>query len=298
MNQTVRGRTSPHLYDSAMRRLVESHLSRVAAWLDPALANVADEQFVRRSTAFTVPVLHADLLAEAGPDRLLHVEYETEPRASLAGRMFRYRARIMDQFPDRHLSQYVIVLGDGTVRGHDDLRANGFAVQLHVVYLRDQDPAHFLSDAVLAPLAVLARGSPKERAANLSRAFRVISTHHELDSSTLVQIAESLAAIRLPLDTIDQIRKETMMTLQPFVDFYRDTDVGHELQAIGEQRGRAEGKAEGRTEGRIRMLLALLRTRFGDEPRCQEAAARLAEHADDEAVMAITSATELEDLLT
>jgi hypothetical protein len=290
MASSSAGRTPTQLYDLSLRRLVESHLSSVAVWLDPSLAGSSPAVFVRRSTALVLPVVYADLLIEAGPGRLMHVEYETEPRASLVARMFQYRARIMHQFPDRRLTQHVIVLGKGTVRGHDDLDAHGFALDLDVVYLREQDPGPLLRDAALSPLAVLARGSPRGRATNLARAYRVISEIDEPDRTDLLHIADSLATLRLRHDTIDRIRKENLMSADPYVDFYRGTNVGVELIA--------EGRAEGRREGQVSMLQALLCARFGDQPACLDAANRLAGKSGDVAIATISAADTLAELLT
>jgi hypothetical protein len=58
-----------HLYDAAMRIWSESNLPEFVAWLDPEVAGLPRSAFVKQATSFAVPVIHADLLCTAGPDR-------------------------------------------------------------------------------------------------------------------------------------------------------------------------------------------------------------------------------------
>lgn len=280
-------------YDAAMRRWAERNLPTVAGWLDPTVAGLAPTAYVQRPATFTVPNVVADLLITAGKNRLMHVEYETAPRKGLVTRMFNYRARIMTLYPQMRLTQHVLVLGNGRVRGHDDVR-NGFTLDLRVIHLREQDPAYFLVDPVLAPLAVLARGSRKRREQSFGAALRLIRDSGHPQLGELFQIAETLALIRLDSSTIDRIRKENGMSIQPLVDHYRNTEVGHHLQRLG----REEGLEKGRQEEKEKMLLALLHSRFGDNPGAEKVVQRLATWTESAAIDAILSAPDLEPLLT
>ena len=81
------------------------------------------------------------------------------------------------------------------------------------------------------------------------------------------------------------------MNIEPMVDFYRDTEVGHRLQSIGRE--------EGREEGREAVLLALLQSRFGDRSQVRDVARRLADWDDQAAaVAAIMAASDLSSLLS
>jgi hypothetical protein len=203
--------------------------------------------------------------------------------------MFNYRARIMTLYPQMRLTQHVLVLGNGRVRGHDDVR-NGFTLDLRVIHLREQDPADFLIDPVLAPLAVLTQGPRKRREKSFGAALRLIRDSGHPQLGELFQIAETLALIRLDSATIDRIRKENGMSIQPLVDHYRNTEVGHHLQRLGMERGRREEKET--------MLLALLHSRFGDNPGAQKVVQRLAAWTESAAIDAILCAPDLETLLT
>jgi predicted transposase YdaD len=285
------------LYDAAMRRWAENNLPTVASWLDPMVADLAPAAFEQRPTNFTLPTLFADLLVAAGKNRLLHIEYETSPRRDLVARMFNYRARIMTLYPQVHFTQYIIVLGNGRVRGHDDL-SNGFILDLRVIYLRERDPAEFLDDPVLAPLAVLARGRRERRERSFGAALRLIRDSGHQQTAELIQIAETLALVRLDPTTIARIRKENGMSIQPLVDHYKKTEVGHHLQRLGREEGREEGREKGREEAREKMLLAALRSRFGDVPESLTVVRRLAGTTDEAAMDAVLGAPTLQALLT
>ena len=280
-------------YDAAMRHWAEQHVSTVAGWLDPTVADLAPSAFQKQAATFAVPAITADLLTTAGKNRLMHIEYETSPRRGLIARMFNYRARIMMLYPRTRLTQHVIVLGNGRVRGHDD-ESNGFILHLHVVYLREREAADYLKDPVLAPFAVLTRGRRAARERSFGAALRLIRDSGLPDTGQLLQTAETLAAIRLDPITISRIRKENGMSIQPLVDHYRDTEVGQHLTREGIEKGIEKGIQKGRNG----VLQALLEHRFGKSADVAEVVRRLNQWSEVDAINAIESAPGLQTLLT
>jgi len=90
------------------------------------------------------------------------------------------------------------------------------------------------------------------------------------------------------------------MTAEDTADFYAESDWALILRARGLRQGRQEGRQEGREEnreGRARILLALLRTRFGDHPGLAELAERLSRIDEAAAVEAVTAAASVEDIV-
>jgi hypothetical protein len=219
----------------------------------------------------------------------------------------------MKHYPDAQFTQYVIVLGNGLVRGHDDLERFGFALDLRVIYLRERDPAEFLTSPELAPLAVPARGSGAVREQSLAAAFRLLKNSSHPRVIDLRLSAEMLAGIRLDRPTIDRIARECGMDIsdiRPMVEYFRDTEWSQNLlreseakvrqQALeqGQQQGQQQGLEQGLERGRERMLVALLRTRFGDDAHVQEAAHHLASWDEGAAIGAVTEAVDPQSLLT
>jgi hypothetical protein len=273
------------VYDNAVRLLAAADLAAICAWLGIE----ADAEFVSASEALPAVTHYADLITRVGPGRLAHVEFVRRPTADLPYRMLEYRARIMRREPGVSVSQYVVLLGEGSTdeRMVDD---HGMALDFTVVRLRDHDPAAFLTSASLAPLAVLARPGPAStRTAAFRTALSLIAAVPEPGRRhDLLETAAVLAAIHLDAVTIEQITEEVRM---PFA--LEGTVAGNQIAARAEARGEARGQAS--------VLAALLRRRFGADPRlddvADDVAARLARLPHDQALDAVLTATDLADLL-
>jgi hypothetical protein len=275
------------VFDRAMRRVAEGDLPAFCKWLAVDLPGPA----YILSGSFPAATLHADLLVRVGRQRLLHVEYMRTPPADLAVRMIGYRASIMRAHPGMQVSQHAIVLGEGRVRSADDPE-NGFTLGLRTIYLRECDPAPLLQVPGLAPLAVLAEGDRQTRARSLVAAVNVIQTGTESGpaQAQLLEAAAVLATIRLDGLTIDQIRRESGLSVESIADFYSETEVGRELV----NRGIAQG-----IERSSQMLAALLVDRFGDQPEIEQIVGLLVRWPDPAAaVHAVTRAQTLAELLT
>ena len=286
-------------FDEAMRSWAESSPARLATWLDPSVAGLPTEAFVLHSTALhdqtlRDPVIRPDLAIGISRERVMHVEYETAPRADLVDRMYDYRGRLRRDHPGRRITQHVIVLRDGQVRGHDDPDTNGFSLVLNPVYLRERDPGEFLNDPFLAPFAALARGSPAERERSLRAAITVLRECGHPLSWVWLPAAISLAEVRLEGSTVERIEKESVMSVDAYVELFRDHRWGRALIS----KGREEGREEGVMQERERVLLAIIRSRFGDSPAVEEAAHILGGWDDVEAAAeAIGAATDAVSLL-
>jgi hypothetical protein len=84
--------------------------------------------------------------------------------------MMFYRDVITGSHPDEPLDQYVIVTGDGRLRGFDDPVYTGDHFGLHLLYLRDVDPSAF---AASPGFALLGRCTEPPHLANLLTAVNM-----------------------------------------------------------------------------------------------------------------------------
>jgi hypothetical protein len=280
------------IYDNALRHLADTGLNPLCRWLGLDTGSVADVR--QRSPVLPGTTLYADLIVNLGEGHFAQVEYVRRPEPDLARRMLHYRGRILHLHPDcTRLTQCLLVLADGTVT--DDLDDPHLAAHpLTVIYLRDQDPADLLTHPTLAPLAVLARAAgPVEREHILRKVLAVITTASTAaDRRTLLRVAATLAGIHLTADTIERLTEEAAM---PFT-LDEDTVAGRSIAARAEARGEARGEAQGEIKGRTATLAGLLRRTFGDDPRIDAIAHRLAELPQDKALDAALAATTLDDL--
>ena len=263
-----------------MRQIVESDLAAFLEWLG---IPVEGTPTILPDT-FTAETRYVDLIAEVGPDRLLHVEYVHTPKTDLAIRMLGYRAVIMAAHEGKSLTQYAIIMKDGRVPSCDDPE-NGFSLGFHPIYLRDHPPEPLRKGIALAALSSLAQGDTATRAEGLADAYARIQTLPETEIAALLEAADVLATIRLDPNTIEQIRKELGMSVKAVADFYSQTEAGRELMHRAEANGQAQ------------MLEALLRDRFGDQPGIATTAGHLAETGDlAAAAHLVTHAQTFDDL--
>jgi len=125
------------VYDNAVRLLASTDLVALCHWLGID----ATAESIRVSEALPAATLYADLLVRAGPGRLEHVEFVRAPTGDLLDRMLEYRARILRREPGSLIRQHVLVLAEGRVpRALTDRLT---PLDVHITYLRDENPATF-----------------------------------------------------------------------------------------------------------------------------------------------------------
>jgi hypothetical protein len=246
------------------------------------------------SAELPIATLSADLLLRVSDDHMGHVEYMRTTASDLVARMLVYRGLILNKYPDHRVTQYVLVLGGGQIKGHDDLSGLGFALDLRIIYARDVDPSVFLNGPDLAALAVLGRGTTYERAKAYSTAITLIREHAGPDTAGLLEFAGLMAAITLDSSIVRQIVEEAAMTRE---------EANLTLERLTEEFGETalvrSAREESHTSARTEVLAAMLRERFGDEPDVAAVAERLASWADTAAaVHAISTAETLDKIPT
>ena len=201
MNPLPDRRTGDDPSVRAVQHVVESDL---AAWCDFLNVKLVGPGELLSST---LPHTFPDLLVRVGPDRLLHTEYFRGTEADIYTRMLEHRVQIMRRYPQTRLSQYVVLLGAGRVRMHDDPEA-GFFLGLRVVSLPRTDPDEFLRRPNLTPLAGLAYGNQVTRKRAFVNAFG--PTEHLPRENRLRQLETilNLAAVSLDPAVHDSLRQE------------------------------------------------------------------------------------------
>ncbi len=284
------------VYDDAMKILADDDLGAVLS-----LVGVHGEGAERLNVELAGSAVRADLVART-PAGIVHVEFVKDRTPNLDLRMLEYRSRLHSQERDTPVVQYVLVLGDGVVV--PDRYVDGWQLTCawSVVRVGDQDPATLLRSPTTAAIAALGRGTPVERAAVLTTAAALIADAEPDRSRTLLGAAATLASIVLPGSIIETALKEATMPV-----LVRDTPLGRQLaeeirQEIREeirQEIREEVRQEIREEGRqavVRLTGLVLQRIFGDDPRVEAIAERMAELPDGERIDRLAKATSLDDL--
>jgi hypothetical protein len=216
--------------------------------------------------------------------RLAHVEFFRRVDSSVLARMVEYLARIWQRFPDCEVEQHIVLLGGGDIE--EEFHRDSLSVRFHVHKLSDCDPAELLRRPATMPLAVLAKAPPSGHRQLLREVLETIAKSGSPDTKTLMEIAETLARVHLPLDEVIAVGREARM-LFDLTGFPPSPGI---IQAY------ADGEAHGEARGEAKMLGIMLRSRFGDDPRIDRIASRLAEGDPKRAFDAASTAASLDAL--
>jgi hypothetical protein len=279
------------VYDRAMRGVVANDPAAVCRVFGIAVTTESGApELISASFASPQGVGHTDALLRVGPDRLAHLEYQCRAVNDLVARLWVYLGAIMSWHPEAQITQYVLVLGKGTVEEPSDETKRDFWKRVVVIFLREMDPAVFLSEVNLSPMAVLARGSLEERTEVFRTALISIQKENPPRLDNLLDYAATLARITLDKAKVRKITDEVVMSdvmVQEFAgEIFSETEWGRALERKGVRAGHE------------RTLGLVLKDRFGDRPGLLDVASRLSRWPDDAAaVHAIFSAGSLEELV-
>jgi hypothetical protein len=321
------GRQRPGpVYDGAIRAVLEGSPKATCHLLGIPITT-DDGAPVVLSASFSYPVgsLNADLVMRVGPDRLVHVEYERRLSANeMVARMVGYRGVIQRRHQGEVLTQYLVVLRGGRVRGFIDPVLSWFWRRLGVIFLRDLDPEVLFSIPDLVPLAVLARGTPEEL---LLRSLAMIRKRGDGRGGELHASAITLAELKLSKDAITRVLEEVEMTpeehvgnllwqtkraerwkekvteqlkeqvTQQVTEELKEQVTQQVTQQLKEQ-VKQEFLAEALQKGREQLLISVIEDRFGPHSEASEVAHRLlARSGDAGAVQVITGAADFGDVM-
>ncbi len=276
------GRRRPGpVYDDAMKILADDDLGALLSVVGVHGSVEAMNVELAAST------MKADLLARTSSG-IVHVEFVKDPTPDLDLRMVDYRLRLRRRHRATPIAQYVLVLRNVPVpERYDDLDGGQLACTWTVVRIGELDPAVLPGNPTTAAVAALAGGTPAQRSMVLAAAAERITARADPDrSNVLLGAAATLASIVLPRRTIATALKEAAMPVP-----VRDTPLGRELYE--------EGLHEGRQEGRLavlRLTSLMLRRSFGDDPRVDTIAERLAALPNEERLTRLAVAVSLDDL--
>jgi hypothetical protein len=216
--------------------------------------------------------------------------------ATMAG----HKKALRQAFPVDHLEQYVVVLGDGELRGPDDPAHTGVYFGLRLVYLRDIEKEWFSTST---GFALLARSQTAPWASQILEAAGATVEPFVVPPNPCADIfAESdEKQATLPSRLTSLFFAGRFGPHPEISDENRTRGWGgavlmalalHTITRFDDMRGRIA-----RREGIADVLGDVLRERFGEHPKLSLLAYRLAALTDLDAVIQIIAATEnLDDL--
>ncbi len=254
------------MFDSVCKFLAETFATDFATWLlgQPMVLTQLNpsELSLEPIRADTVIFLQAD-------DIILHIEFQTQPKAEIPFRMLDYRVRLYRRFPDKLVIQIVIYLQPTT---SDLVYQNSFTIprtrhKYRVIRLWEQPFKNFLTVPGLLPFAALSKTSDREAtlrqvAARLDN-IQQNSIQNNVRASTAI-----LAGLILEKDLVKQILRSDIMKESVIYQDILQEGRQEGLQ-LGLRQGIEQGIEQGLQQGlqqQQALILRLLNRRVGNIP--------------------------------
>ncbi|PZD73539.1 hypothetical protein C1752_01921 [Acaryochloris thomasi RCC1774] len=239
------------MYDNTCKFLAETFSSDFATWL---LGKPVPLTKLSPSELSLEPIRADALILLESEEHVLHIEFQTEPDATMPYRMADYRLRAFRRFPNKQMKQVVVYLTPTKSRFvHQTVfEIPGTRHEFGVVRLWEQPTQPFLDSPGLLPLAVLTQTLDKTQTLK-QVAVQADSIQDKQVQSNVVASAAILAGLSLERSFINQVlRKEIMKQSVIYQDIIDE--------------GRLEGHREGRLEESQSLILRQLNRRVGELP--------------------------------
>ncbi|MFM7437075.1 MAG: Rpn family recombination-promoting nuclease/putative transposase [Snowella sp.] len=233
------------MYDNTCKFIAANFSQDLTTWL---LGKAIELTVLEPTELFVEPIRADSLIFLQSEALIVHLEFQTDPKADIPFRMADYYLRIAKCFPGKEIYQVVIYLRktNSPLVQQTTFELPQMQHRFNVIRLWEVPPEQLLESPGLLPFAVLSQ--TENPAMVLQRVVRKIEEIE--DESKQNNVAASTAVIAgLILDKMiveRLLRKEIM----------RESVI---YQAI-----LAEGKAEGEAKGELQLVLKQLNRRFGD----------------------------------
>lgn len=238
------------MFDSICKFLVENFASDFATWL---LGEPITLTKLSPSELSLEPIRADALILLHSEEVVLHLEFQTQPKAEIPFRMIDYRLRVYRRFPQKRMRQVVIYLQQ---TNSELVQQTTFTLEdtfhrFQVIRLWEQQTDNFFQSPGLLPFAVLSQSD--NRTETLRQVAQQISQiNDQRTQSNIAASAFILAGLVLNKDTIQQLLRRELM------------EESVTYQALMNE-GRAEGRALGIEEGVRRVAINLLREGVAEE---------------------------------
>ncbi len=232
------------MFDNVCKFLVETFPSDFARWL---LGESIELTELSPAELSLEPIRADALILLQSEQVVLHLEFQTRPKADIPFRMIDYRLRVHRRFPQKQMRQVVIYL---QFSNSAQVRQTSFALErtqheFDVIRLWEEPTDFFLRTPALLPFAVLSQTSNRAQVLQqVAQSLRTLSdsrAQSNLTASTFI-----LAGLVLEVDVIQQLLRRDIMEESVTYQLLRQ-----EARTEGLAEGRAEGRAEGLTLGQI-----------------------------------------------
>ncbi len=245
------------MFDNVCRFLAENYASDFAYWVFGEPKGLT----VLTPTELSLEPIRADsLIMLQSEDVVLHLEFQTVPRATVPFRMADYRLRVHRKYPQKEMRQVVIYLKETSSElvHQNSFTISGMRHEFEVIRLWEQPTTDLLQFPGLLPLAVLGQSdNPTQTLREVSSVIDRIEDRRQ--KSNIAAATSILAGLVLEKDVVRGVLREEIMRESVIYQ-----DIVAKATAKGKAEGKAEGIKEGIKEGEVSLVLRLLKKRIGD----------------------------------
>ncbi len=278
------------MFDNVCKFLAENYANDFAQWV---FGEPKGLTILTPTELSNEPIRADSLIMLQSEDVVLHLEFQTVPRAEIPFRMADYRLRVHRKYPNKEMRQIVIYLKETSSElvQQNSFTISGMRHEFEVIRIWEQPTTDLLRFPGLLPLAVLSRSD--NRIQTLRQVSSFIDVLQDSRQQSNVAAATSiLAGLVLEKEVIRSVLREEIM---------RESVIYQDIVEKATAKGKAEGKAEGIKEGEISLVLRLLKKRIGeikaeDESRITNLSVEQLE-ALGEALLDFSSSDDLTDWL-
>ncbi len=241
-------------YDNLCKRLAEESPATFAQWLlgtNPGTIQVL-------KTELSLEPISADAITFLQTsEQILHLEFQTQPTSEppLPLRMLDYWVRLYRKYR-RPIQQFIIFLQATTseVVFTEEFVTETTRHRYRVIRMWEQNPAIFLNDRALLPLAPLAETNSPETL--LTQVAAEVAKIEAIEQRRNVLAAvQIIAGLRYDKTLIQQLLREDIM---------RESVIYQDILQQGVRQGVQQGREEGRGEGEASLIIRQLTRRFGE----------------------------------
>ncbi|CAN1211491.1 DUF4351 domain-containing protein [Tumidithrix helvetica PCC 7403] len=249
------------MFDNICKFLAENFPQDFASWLIGEPIPLTELS----PTELSLEPIRADsLILLQSQNLVLHLEFQTQPDASMPFRMLDYRVRVYRRFPEKQMRQVVIYLmpTSSEMVYQTSFSIPGTHHEFEAIRLWEQPTEVFQQFEGLLPFAVLSQTRNREETLR-SVARRIEEISDRKVQSNVAASTYVLAGLVLEKQLIQRLLRSDIM---------KESVTYQEILAEGKQKGLQQGLQQ----GQIVMLLRLLTHKFGKvSPRVKSRLAKL-----------------------
>ncbi|WP_407810285.1 Rpn family recombination-promoting nuclease/putative transposase, partial [Spirulina subsalsa] len=197
------------MFDNLCKFLAETFPEDLATWL---LGNPITLTQLSPTELFNEPIRADSLILLQSPDRVLHIEFQTNPDETMPFRMLDYWVRIRRRFPNKTIYQVVIYLrpSNSPLVYQGNFEGETTIHEFQVIRLWEQPKEIFFSAPGLLPFAVLSDSENREEVLReVSQAVEMIEDKGV--RSNLAAASEILAGLVLKAEVVESFFRSELM---------------------------------------------------------------------------------------